>query len=93
MIVGLLRPNGAHHDERRSTITTSRCTGARAWGSAISRRNRACFPRLTVRENVLARARDDEDDAAEREERLHQLLEDLNLSHLANRTGEQAVGR
>jgi lipopolysaccharide export system ATP-binding protein len=92
MIVGLLRPNAG----------VIRLDGREITGDPVFRRARlglgylaqepSIFRRLTVRENVLAVLETMAISDADRTERLTGLLDDLNLTHLADRQAHKLSG-
>jgi lipopolysaccharide export system ATP-binding protein len=92
MIVGLLRPN-----QGRVTMDGDDITGEPVYrrarrGLGYLAQEPSIFRRLTVRENVLAVLETMSLSSAERSERLAQLLEDLNLTHLADRQATKLSG-
>jgi lipopolysaccharide export system ATP-binding protein len=92
MIVGLLRPNAGGifldgHDLTRDPVYLR----ARL-GLGYLSQEPSIFRRLTVRENVLAVLETMKLSSQERQERLAGLLEDLNLTHLADRMAHKLSG-
>ncbi len=92
MIVGLLQPNEGRVRLDGDDITREPMYRRARRGLGYLAQEPSIFRRLTVRENVLAvletmpLARD------ERERRLGQLLDDLNLTHLADRQASKLSG-
>jgi len=92
MIVGLLRPNeGAIRLDGRD-ITFEPVYRRARLGLGYLSQEPSIFRRLTVRENVLAVLETMPLTPAQREERLSGLLEDLNLTHLADRHAHKLSG-
>lgn len=92
MIVGLLRPNGGAimldgHDITRDAVYLR----ARR-GLGYLSQEPSIFRRLSVRENVLAVLETMQLPAKERISRLDGLLDDLNLTHLADRQAHKLSG-
>jgi lipopolysaccharide export system ATP-binding protein len=92
MIVGLLRPHaGRIHMDGRD-ITQEPVYRRARMGIGYLSQEPSIFRRLTVRENVLAVLETMKLTKAERLERLGTLLEDLNLTHLADRQASKLSG-
>ena len=92
MIVGLLRPNTGRIMMDGRDITQEPMFRRARRGIGYLAQEPSIFRRLTVRENVLAVLETMRLTPAQRAERLHTLLEDLNLSHLAGRAASQLSG-
>jgi lipopolysaccharide export system ATP-binding protein len=92
LIVGLLRADGGaiHVDDRE--ITRAPMHRRARWGIGYLQQEPSIFRRLTVRENILAILETLPMKRAERAERLDQLLEELNITHLADRKGYHLSG-
>ena len=92
MIVGLLRPHaGRIHMDGRD-ITQDPVYRRARMGIGYLSQEPSIFRRLTVRENVLAVLETMKLTKAERLERLGTLLDDLNLTHLADRQASKLSG-
>lgn len=92
MIVGLLRPN-----EGRILLDGRDITGEPVYRRARSglgylAQEPSIFRRLNVRDNVLAVLETMDLAPAQRKARLDQLLDDLNLTHLADRQASKLSG-
>jgi len=92
MIVGLLRPSQGRITLDGVDITTEPMYRRARRGLGYLSQEPSIFRRLTVRENVLAVLETMPLTRAEREERLVGLLEELNLTHLADRTATKLSG-
>jgi lipopolysaccharide export system ATP-binding protein len=92
MIVGLLRPTAGHIHMDGENITDEPVYRRARRGLGYLSQEPSVFRRLTVRDNVMAVLETMPLDRAEREERLGQLLEDLNLTHLAQRHANKLSG-
>ncbi|MCC6350763.1 MAG: LPS export ABC transporter ATP-binding protein [Candidatus Eisenbacteria bacterium] len=92
MIVGLLRPNAGTIRLDGRDITNEPVYRRARLGLGYLAQDPSIFRRLTVRENVLAVLETMKLTPAERETRLAQLLEDLNLTHLAGRQAHKLSG-
>jgi lipopolysaccharide export system ATP-binding protein len=92
MIVGLLAPNAGRITLDGRDITTEPVYRRARLGLGYLAQDPSIFRRLTVRENVMAVLETMKLTPAEREERLGQLLDDLNLSHLADRQAHKLSG-
>ena len=92
MIVGLLRPNEGQILLDGKDITSEPVFRRARLGLGYLAQEPSIFRRLTVRENVLAVLETMKLSKHERAERLGQLLEDLNLSHLADRAAHKLSG-
>jgi lipopolysaccharide export system ATP-binding protein len=92
MIVGLLRPNGGRVMLDGLDITTEPVYRRARLGLGYLAQEPSVFRRLTVRENVMAVLETMKLTRKEREERLAGLLDDLNLTHLANRSASKLSG-
>jgi lipopolysaccharide export system ATP-binding protein len=92
MIVGLLRSNGGRVMLEGKDITQEPMFRRARRGLGYLAQEPSIFRRLTVRENVLAVLETMKLTRAEREARLHRLLEDLNLNQLADRQATKLSG-
>jgi len=92
MIVGLLRPNEGRIWLDGDDITVEPVYLRARRGLGYLAQEPSVFRRLTVRDNVLAVLETMPLSHAEREERLAQLLEDLNLTHLSGRQAQKLSG-
>ncbi len=92
MIVGLLRPNRGRVALDGRDITQEPVYRRARMGLGYLAQEPSIFRRLTVRENVLAVLETLELPTAEREKKLQELLEELNLTHLAERQGQKLSG-
>lgn len=92
MIVGLLGPNAGRITLDGRDITAEPVYRRARLGLGYLAQDPSIFRRLTVRENVLAVLETMKLTAEEREERLKGLLEDLNLTHLADRQAHKLSG-
>jgi lipopolysaccharide export system ATP-binding protein len=92
MVVGLLRPNAGRILMDGKEITQEPMFRRARGGIGYLAQEPSIFRRLTVRENVLAVLETMRLTAAQRAERLHTLLEELNLTHLAGRAASKLSG-
>jgi lipopolysaccharide export system ATP-binding protein len=92
MIVGLLRPNGGRILMDGLDITQEPVYRRARMGLGYLAQEPSVFRRLTVRENVLAVLETMKMTRAEREQRLEELLDELNLGHLPNRHANKLSG-
>jgi lipopolysaccharide export system ATP-binding protein len=92
MIVGLLRPNHGRIVMNGVDVTYEPVYRRARMGLGYLSQEPSVFRRLTVRENVLAILETMKLNRHEKEERLAQLLEELNLSHLADRQASKLSG-
>ena len=92
MIVGLLRPNEGHIRLDGRDITAEPVYRRARLGLGYLSQEPSIFRRLTVRENVLAVLETMPLSTKQREERLAELLADLNLTHLAGRHAHKLSG-
>ena len=92
MIVGLLRPTQGRILMDGADITEEPVYRRARKGLGYLAQEPSVFRRLTVRENVMAVLETMKLTRAQREERLGQLLEDLNLGHLAQRQATKLSG-
>jgi lipopolysaccharide export system ATP-binding protein len=92
MIVGLLRPNAGVIRLDGRDITRDPVYRRARLGLGYLAQEPSIFRRLTVRENVMAVLETMPLPGRERTERLEQLLDDLNLTHLADRQAHKLSG-
>ena len=92
MIVGLLRPSQGHIYLDGRDITHEPMFRRARTGLGYLAQEPSIFRRLTVRENILAVLETLNLPRHERETRLGQLLEELNLTHLADRQAHKLSG-
>jgi lipopolysaccharide export system ATP-binding protein len=92
MIVGLLHPTEGSISMDGEDITGEPVYLRARRGLGYLAQEPSIFRRLSVRDNVMAVLETMKLDHAEREERLARLLEDLNLTHLADRTASKLSG-
>ena len=92
MIVGLLRPSQGRILLDGEDITQRPMYQRARMGLGYLAQEPSIFRRLTVRENVLAVLETMPLSAAEREKRLGELLQELNLTHLAGRAATKLSG-
>ena len=92
MIVGLLRPNSGRIMLGENDITAEPVYRRARMGLGYLAQEPSIFRRLTVRENVMAVLETLPMTKAQRQERLAQLLDDLNLTHLADRQAHKLSG-
>jgi lipopolysaccharide export system ATP-binding protein len=92
MMVGLLRPSEGRVLMDGIDITQEPVYRRARAGLGYLAQEPSVFRRLTVRENVLAVLQTMKLEKKEREERLARLLEELNLTHLADRQASKLSG-
>jgi lipopolysaccharide export system ATP-binding protein len=92
VVVGLLRPSAGRVALDGRDITDLPVYQRARMGLGYLAQESSIFRRLTVRENVLAVLETMGLSRAEREQRLAALLEDLNLTHLADRHAHKLSG-
>jgi len=92
MIVGLLRPSEGRILLEGRDITQEPMYRRARMGLGYLAQEPSIFRRLTVRENILAVLETLPLTRAERESRLEKLLQDLNLTHLADRMASKLSG-
>jgi lipopolysaccharide export system ATP-binding protein len=92
MMVGLLRPAAGRVVLEGRDITTEPVYRRARMGLGYLPQETSIFRRLTVRENVLAVLETMKMTRDERIARLDQLLDDLNLKHLADRQATKLSG-
>jgi len=92
MIVGLLKPTAGRILLDGEEITNEPVYRRARRGLGYLAQEPSVFRRLTVRENVMAVLETMPMSKEEREERLKQLLEDLNLTNLAERQAQKLSG-
>jgi lipopolysaccharide export system ATP-binding protein len=92
LIVGLLRVDGGRIDVDGKDITRLPMHERARMGIGYLAQEPSIFRRLTVRENILAVLETLKLSSKERAERLSQLLEELNIAHLADRKGYNLSG-
>jgi lipopolysaccharide export system ATP-binding protein len=92
LIVGLLRVDGGRIEVDGKNITRSPMHERARMGIGYLAQEPSIFRRLTVRENILAVLETLKLSSKERAERLAQLLEELNIAHLADRKGYNLSG-
>lgn len=92
MIVGLLRPTQGRILLDGEDITSEPMYRRARRGLGYLSQEPSIFRRLTVRENVMAVLETMPLSRPEREERLRGLLQELNLTHLADRTATKLSG-
>jgi lipopolysaccharide export system ATP-binding protein len=92
MIVGLLRPAEGRILLEGQDITDEPVYRRARMGLGYLAQESSIFRRLNVRDNVLAVLETMPLTNAEREKRLKQLLDDLNLTHLADRLASKLSG-
>jgi lipopolysaccharide export system ATP-binding protein len=92
MIVGLLRPNEGRIRLDGRDITREPVYRRARNGLGYLAQEPSIFRRLNVRDNVLAVLETMPLTPAERHERLARLLDDLNLTHLADRQASKLSG-
>jgi len=92
MIVGLLRPSQGGILMDGADITWMPMYRRARMGLGYLSQEPSIFRRLTVRENVMAVLETMKLSKAERKERLGELLEELNLTHLADRAATKLSG-
>jgi len=92
MIVGLLKPTAGRIELDGDDITTEPVYRRARRGLGYLSQEPSVFRRLTVRQNVMAVLETMTLTAAARQERLEQLLDDLNLTNLAERQAQKLSG-
>jgi lipopolysaccharide export system ATP-binding protein len=92
MIVGLLRPTAGQVLLEGRDITDEPVYRRARMGLGYLPQETSIFRRLTVRDNVLAVLETMPISRHEREQRLAKLLDDLNLTHLADRQASKLSG-
>ena len=92
LIVGLLRADGGRIEVDGKDITRLPMHERARIGLGYLAQEPSIFRRLTVRENILAILETLRIDSKERARRLEQLLEELNIAHLADRKGYNLSG-
>jgi lipopolysaccharide export system ATP-binding protein len=92
MIVGLLHPNRGRITLEDRDITNEPVYRRARMGLGYLAQEPSIFRRLTVKENLLAVLETMKLTKEHREERLRQLLDDLNLTHLADRQAHKLSG-
>ena len=92
MVVGLLRPTQGEIRLNGRSITGEPMYRRARMGLGYLAQEPSIFRRLTVRENILAVLETLRLDRASRDRRLAQLLEELNLTHLADRHAHKLSG-
>jgi len=92
MIVGLLRPSEGHILLDGADITSEPMYRRARRGLGYLSQEPSIFRRLSVRDNVLAVLETMPLSPAERRSRLAELLEELNLTHLADRSASKLSG-
>ena len=92
MIVGLLRPNEGQILLDGRDITQEPVYRRARLGLGYLAQEPSIFRKLTVRDNVLAVLETMKLNRKAREERLAELLDDLNLTHLASRQAHKLSG-
>ncbi|HET9252206.1 MAG TPA: LPS export ABC transporter ATP-binding protein [Candidatus Eisenbacteria bacterium] len=92
LIVGLLRVDGGRIEVDGKDITRLPMHERARMGIGYLAQEPSIFRRLTVRENILSVLETLKLSSKERAERLGQLLEELNIAHLANRKGYNLSG-
>ena len=92
LIVGLLRADGGQISMDGRNITSLPMHQRARIGIGYLAQEPSIFRRLTVRENILAILETLKLSRKERAQRLEQLLEELNIGHLADRKGYNLSG-
>jgi len=92
LIVGLLRTDGGQISIEGRDITRMPMHERARIGIGYLAQEPSIFRRLTVRENILAILETLKLGSKERAQRLEQLLEELNIAHLADRKGYNLSG-
>ncbi len=92
LIVGLLRSDGGKITVDGRDITRVPMHQRARLGIGYLQQEPSVFRRLTVRENILAILETLPLTGGERAKRLDELLEELNIAHLANRKGDHLSG-
>jgi lipopolysaccharide export system ATP-binding protein len=92
LIVGLLRADGGRIEFDGRDVTRAPMLERARVGIGYLQQEPSIFRRLTVRENILAILETLKLSSKERAQRLTQLLEELNIGHLADRKGYNLSG-
>ncbi len=92
LIVGLLRADGGKITVDGRDITRAPMHQRARLGIGYLQQDPSIFRRLTVRENILAILETLPLTGGERAKRLQELLEELNIAHLADRKGHHLSG-
>ena len=92
LIVGLLRADGGRIEFDGRDVTRAPMHERARIGIGYLQQEPSIFRRLTVRENILAILETLKLSSKERAQRLTQLLEELNIGHLADRKGYNLSG-
>jgi lipopolysaccharide export system ATP-binding protein len=92
MIVGLVRPDKGLVTLDETEISSWPMYKRAAAGLAYLPQESSVFRKLSVRENLLAVLEYHVDDKLQREERLHQLLEEFRLTHVTDSPGYALSG-
>ena len=92
LIVGLLRPDRGRIAVDGKDVTRMPMHARARIGIGYLQQEPSIFRRLTVRENILAILETLKLSSKERAERLDQLLEELNIKHIADRKGYNLSG-
>jgi lipopolysaccharide export system ATP-binding protein len=92
LIVGLLRADGGRIEFDGRDVTRAPMHVRARIGIGYLQQEPSIFRRLTVRENILAILETLKLGSKERAQRLEQLLEELNIGHLADRKGYNLSG-
>ncbi len=92
LIVGLLRSDGGRIDVDGRDVTREPMHVRARIGIGYLQQEPSIFRRLTVRENILAILETLKLSSKERAQRLEELLEELNIGHLADRKGYNLSG-
>lgn len=92
MIVGLVQPDSGHVHLSGQDITHLPMYRRAEQGLGYLPQEPSVFRQLSVRENFLALLELMEDEPERREERCEQLLEDFDLSHIAESRGDSLSG-
>ncbi len=92
MIVGLLKPSAGRITLEGRDITREPVDRRARMGLGYLAQEPSIFRKLSVRDNVLAVLETMPLSRADRESRLAQLLDDLNLTHLADRLAHKLSG-
>ena len=90
--MGLARADGGAITVDGRDITRTPMHQPARLGLGYLQQEPSIFRRLTVRENIMAILQTLPMTSAERAKRLDQLLEELSIAHIANRTGDQLSG-
>jgi lipopolysaccharide export system ATP-binding protein len=92
MVVGLLRPSSGRIRLNGEDITDQPMYRRARMGLGYLAQEPSIFRRLTVRQNIIAVLETMKLTNAARRERLTQLLDELNLTHLADRQAHKLSG-